>query len=225
MFEIPRTITRAGRYIGTEPNRVIKEPKKTDVRFALCYPDIYEIGMSYFGLFLLYELLNNLEGVWCERCFAPWTDMEEYLRGSGVPLSTLESRTPLARMDMVGFSLTYELNVTNVLNMLSLGGIPVRAEERTDGPIVVGGGPLMLNPAPYESFFDLVVIGEADEVLVEIVNRVKGLKGLPRARVIENLAELPGVYSPLLEGRRRCRGSTSKNSTRRSTLSGHLFRQ
>jgi radical SAM superfamily enzyme YgiQ (UPF0313 family) len=202
MFVIPRTIMRAARYIGTEPNRVVKEPGKADVRFALCYPDIYEIGMSYFGLFLLYELLNNLEGVWCERCFAPWTDMEEYLRGSGIPLFTLESRTPLNRMDMVGFSLTYELNVTNVLNMLSLGGIPVRAEDRTAGPLVVGGGPLMLNPAPYQSFFDLIVIGEADEVLVEIVNRVKGLKGLPRARVIEELAGLPGVYAPLVERKR-----------------------
>lgn len=198
MFEIPRTITRAGRYIGTEPNRVIKKPERARLRFALCYPDIYEIGMSYFGLFLLYELLNNLEDVWCERCFAPWTDMEEYLRSSHTPLFTLESRTPLSRMDMVGFSLTYELNVTNVLNMLSLGGISVRADERRTGPIIVGGGPLMLNPAPFEAFFDLIVVGEADEVLPEIVNRAKEMKGLPRERLIEEIASLPGVYAPLL---------------------------
>jgi radical SAM family uncharacterized protein len=205
MFEIPRTITRAGRYIGTEPNRVIKDPKKTDLRFALCYPDVYEIGMSYFGLFLLYELLNNIDGVWCERCFAPWTDMEEYLRSAHVPLATLESRTPLSRMDIVGFSLTYELNVTNVLNMLSLGGIPLRASERKDSPLVIGGGPLMLNPAPFESFFDLIVIGEADEVLVEIVDRARSLKGLPRTRVIEELAGLPGVYAPSLGKKERVR--------------------
>ena len=188
MFAIPSNITRAGRYIGTEPNRVVKEAHEVDVRFALCYPDVYEIGMSYFGLFLLYELLNSLDRVWCERCFAPWHDMEAYLKRAALPLSTLESRTPLSRMDMVGFSLTYELNVTNVLNMLSLGGLTLRAGEREDGPIVIGGGPLMLNPTPYESFFDLVVVGEADEVLVEIVGRLKGLKGLPRSHVIGELA-------------------------------------
>jgi radical SAM family uncharacterized protein len=198
MFEIPRTITKAGRYIGTEPNRVMKEPGKTDVRFALCYPDIYEIGMSYFGLFLLYELLNRVEGVWCERCFAPWTDMEEYLRTSRVPLATLESKTPLSAMDMVGFSLTYELNVTNVLNMLSLGNIPLRAKDRKDSPIVLGGGPLMLNPSAYEPFFDLIVVGEADEVLPEIVDRARTLKGSSRERIIEHLAALPGVYAPSL---------------------------
>ncbi|HUJ70071.1 MAG TPA: hypothetical protein VLW86_11145, partial [Syntrophorhabdales bacterium] len=198
MFEIPRNITRAGRYLGIEPNSVVKEAREVDVRFALCYPDVYEIGMSYFGLFLLYELLNSLDGVWCERCFAPWLDMEEYLRKAALPLSTLESRTPLSRMDVVGFSLTYELNVTNVLNMLSLGGIPLKAEEREKGPIVIGGGPLMLNPAPYRSFFDLVVVGEAEGLLVDLAGRLKGLKGLPRSHVIGELARLPGVYAPLL---------------------------
>src|SRR5208283_5582832 len=106
MFLIPRNIMRAGRYIGTEPNRVVKEARDVDVRFAVCYPDVYEIGMSYFGHFLLYELLNGLDRVWCERCFAPWHDMEAYLRGSSIPLFTLESRTPLSRMDVAGFSLT-----------------------------------------------------------------------------------------------------------------------
>ncbi len=198
MFSIPRNIMRAGRYIGTEPNRVVKQARDVDVRFALCYPDVYEIGMSYFGLFLLYELLNGLDRVWCERCFAPWHDMEAYLRDSAIPLFTLESRTPLNRMDVVGFSLTYELNVTNVLNMLALGAIPIRAAEREDGPLVIGGGPLMLNPTPYQAFFDLIVVGEAEEVLVELVGRLKGLKGLPRAHVIEELARLPGVYAPLI---------------------------
>lgn len=197
MITIPQNIGRAARYVGIEPNRTTKKTKEGDVRFALCYPDIYEIGMSYFGLFLLYELMNNMEGVWCERCFAPWHDMEEYLRNSNTPLFTLESRTPLSRMDAVGFSLTYELNITNVLNMLSLGGIPIKAEEREAGPIVIGGGPLMLNPRPYESFFDLIVVGEAEEALTEIMTRLKGLRGLPRVRIIEELAGLEGVYSPL----------------------------
>ncbi len=148
-----------------------------DVRFALCYPDVYEIGMSYFGLFLLYELLNNIDGVWCERCFAPWLDMDEYLRSAGLPLFTLESHTPLGQMDAVGFSLGYELNVTNVLNMLSLSHIPIRADEREDGPLVIGGGPLMLNPTPFERFFDLIVVGEAEGVLPEIARPAQGAEG------------------------------------------------
>ena len=202
MFSIPRNIVRAGRYIGIEPNRVVKEADRVDIRIALCYPDVYEIGMSYFGLFLLYELLNSLDGVWCERCFAPWHDMEAHLRAAGIPLTTLESRTPLSRMDVVGFSLTYELNVTNVLNMLSLGGIPLRSRERENGPLVIGGGPLTLNPVPYEPFFDLLVVGEAEGVLVDLASRLKGLKGLPRPAVIEGLAGLPGVYTPLLPKKR-----------------------
>jgi radical SAM superfamily enzyme YgiQ (UPF0313 family) len=196
MLLLPQNVTRPARYLGIEPNRVMKEVRRGDVRFALCYPDVYEIGMSYFGFFLLYELVNSLEGIWCERCFAPWHDMEDYLRGHGLPLFTLESRTPLGQMDVVGFSLTYELNVTNVLNMLSLGSIPIRADEREEGPFVIGGGPLMLNPTPFEAFFDLVVVGEAEEVLPEILQRVKALKGEPRARVIKELAGLEGVYAP-----------------------------
>ena len=111
----------------------MKDPRKGCVRFALCYPDIYEVGMSYYGLFLLYELMNNREDTWCERCFAPWHDMEVYLRQGNHPLVTLESQTPLHLMDAVGFSLSYELNITNVLNMLSLAGIPLRSEERETG--------------------------------------------------------------------------------------------
>jgi hypothetical protein len=114
MFDIPNHITRPARYTGIEPNGIIKDPRKVTVRFALCYPDIYEVGMSYFGHFLLYELANSIEGVWCERCFAPWHDMEMYLRRENIPIFTLESRTPLHVMDLVGFSLSYELNVTNV---------------------------------------------------------------------------------------------------------------
>ncbi len=199
MLVFPKSIARPAQYLGIEPNRVVKAPRKGDVRFALCYPDVYEIGMSYLGFFLLYELLNNLDGVWCERCFAPWRDMEEHLKSTGAPLFTLESRTPLSRMDIVGFSMTYELNMTNVLNMLALSSIPVRADERRDGPLVIGGGPLMLNPAPFERFFDLIVVGEAEGVLPEIVRTVKGLRGQPRQRVIEEVARLDGVYSPLFK--------------------------
>ncbi|MDD3845408.1 MAG: TIGR03960 family B12-binding radical SAM protein [Syntrophorhabdaceae bacterium] len=197
MFDIPRNILRPARYIGCEPNHVKKDLKDVKVRFALCYPDIYEIAMSYYGLFLLYEIANNVEGVWCERCFAPWADMEEHLRRSGTALGTLESKTPLHAMDLIGFSLTYELNVTNVLNMLSLGGVKIRAEERKgNDPIVIGGGPLMLNPKPYERFFDIIVAGEGDEVLVSLLNTARSMKGESRDRMIAELAKLEGVHSP-----------------------------
>ena len=196
MLNIPNHILKPARYTGIEPNRVAKDVKDVRVRFALCYPDVYEIGMSYFGHFLLYEIANNIEGIWCERCFAPWVDMEMYLRENDIPLCTLESRTPLASMDLIGFSLTYELNVTNVLNMLDLGGIRIRSEEREEGPIIIGGGPLMLNPKQYERFFDLIVVGEADDVLVKLLEATRQLKGLPRANIIEELSRFDGVYAP-----------------------------
>ncbi|MBP1749423.1 MAG: radical iron-sulfur cluster-binding oxidoreductase [Deltaproteobacteria bacterium] len=187
---------RPARYIGCEPNHVIKDPKDVQVRFALCYPDIYEIAMSYYGLFLLYEISNRIDGVWCERCFAPWADMEEYLRQTGAPLTTLESKTPLSAMDLIGFSLTYELNVTNVLNMLSLGGVKIRSDERqgTD-PIVIGGGPLMLNPKPYERFFDIIVAGEGDEAIVSILKMSRDMAGERRDTIISEISRLEGVYS------------------------------
>ncbi|HAR97256.1 MAG TPA: TIGR03960 family radical SAM protein [Deltaproteobacteria bacterium] len=198
MLEVPRNIVKPSRYAGNEPNAVRNRRDKTDVRFALCYPDIYDIGMSYYGFFLLYEIANRLDGVWCERCFAPWQDMEEHLRRSGQPLFTLESRTPLSQMDLVGFSLSYELNITNVLNMLSLSGIPIRADRREGRhPIIICGGPLTLNPKPFDTFFDLVVIGEGEEVLENILQRYRALKGLPRDHIIQELAGLEGVYAPL----------------------------
>ena len=197
MMNIPSTITKPARYTGIEPNRIMKDPAEVAVRFALCYPDVYEVGMSYYGLFLLYGLANTIPEVWCERCFAPWGDMDAHLRQNGIPLATLESRTPLSAMDMIGFSLSYELNVTNVLNMLDLAGIPIRAEDRKDGPIVVGGGPSMLNPVPFQKFFDLIVIGEADRKLIEILNVLKVRKGARREDTIREIAGLEGVYSPL----------------------------
>lgn len=153
MKVIPRHIIKPARYMGVEPNNVYKDLKDVQVRFALCYPDIYEVGMSYYGHFLLYELANNIDGVWCERCFAPWIDMDNYLRENGISLFTLESKTPLNKMDLLGFSLTYELNVTNVLNMLKLSNIRLKSSERDKVPIIIGGGPTMLNPTPFEAFF------------------------------------------------------------------------
>ncbi len=141
MLNIPRHIMRPARYIGCEPNHVRKNPKEARVRFALCYPDIYEIGMSYYGLFLLYEIANNVEGVWCERCFAPWADMEDHLRSTGAALATLESKTPLHEMDIIGFSMTYELNVTNFSTCLTSGVSRYVHRKGKERPLVIGGGP------------------------------------------------------------------------------------
>ena len=199
MLNIPNHIMKPARYSGIEPNAIIKDPKDVMVRFALCYPDLYEVGMSYFGYFLLYELANSIEGIWCERCFAPGHDMEIYMRKEHVRLFTLESKTPLNTMDIVGFSLSYELNVTNILNMLELSNIPTKAEERDVGPIIVGGGPSMLNPRPFEKFFDLIVVGEAEDILIEILNILKRLKGADRGDTIKELTGLDGVYSPLFK--------------------------
>jgi len=198
MLDIPRHIIRPGRYIGTEPNAPFKDPKSVDIRFALCYPDIYEIGMSYHGFFLLLEIANGVDRVWCERCFAPWHDMEMYMREQHIPLFTLESKTPLSQMDAVGFSLSYEMNITNVLNMLELASIPLESRMRDAGPIVIGGGPLVLNPKPFERFFDLLVVGEAEPVLQDLLLRLRELKGLSREIMIRELATLESVYSPLL---------------------------
>jgi radical SAM superfamily enzyme YgiQ (UPF0313 family) len=197
MIKIPDYIMKPARYTGIEPNRIMKDPSDVAVRFALCYPDIYEVGMSYYGYFLLYGLANTVPGVWCERCFAPWGDMDTYLRQNGIPLTTLESHTPLRAMDIVGFSVSYEMNVTNILNMLDLANIPIKAEDRVKGPLVIGGGPSMLNSIPFQSFFDLIVIGEADKKLVEILSIFKDLKGGDRGDTIRELARLEGVYSPL----------------------------
>ncbi|HBA55208.1 MAG TPA: hypothetical protein DCZ04_12355 [Syntrophorhabdus aromaticivorans] len=197
MLTIPRDIMKPARYSGIEPNRIMKDPTRETIRFALCYPDIYEVGMSYYGYFLLYGLANSLPGVWCERCFAPWLDMDAHLQRNGIPLMTLESRTPLHAMDLVGFSLSYELNVTNILNMLRLARIPLRSEDRENGPIILGGGPSMLNATPFERFLDLIVIGEAEIKLAEILSLYKTLRGAHRADIIRELAQLDGVYSPL----------------------------
>lgn len=196
MLTLPYSIERPARYIGKEPLSVKKDPQSVKVRFALCYPDIYDAGMSYYGLFLLYELINSLDFVFCERAFAPWFDMEAYMLERGIELFTLETRTPLRFMHMVGFSLTYELNLTNVLNMLRLSSIPRRREERTSGPLVVGGGPLCMNPKPFERFFDLLVIGEAEEVLVRLLKVFKDLVGERKERILSELEKLEGVYVP-----------------------------
>jgi radical SAM family uncharacterized protein len=195
-------VEQPARYTGGEWNSVRKDWSRTPIRVALAYPDTYEVGMSNMGVAILYELLNDLPDVLAERAYAPWTDMEQALRGAGLPLYSLESRRPLSAFDWIGFSLGYELNYTNVLNMLDLAGIPVRARERDERyPLVIGGGSMTYNAEPMADFFDLFVIGEGEQVTLELIDlyrRLRGEAGYSRAAFVRQAARIPGIYVPSL---------------------------
>ena len=192
-------VTRPGRYTGGEWNCIIKDWDKTNLRFALCYPDLYEIGMSNMALPILYDILNGQPDVLAERVFAPWVDMEAALRAADIPLLTLESKHPLQDFDVIGFSLDYELTYTNVLNILDLAQIPVLAAERDDShPIVIAGGSCCLNPEPMSDFIDFFVIGEGEEVLPELVDYLRQWKQSKASKkeLLAEVAKIPGVYAP-----------------------------
>lgn len=198
---ILQKVTRPARYVGGEWNSVIKDWDATDVRVALSYPDIYEIGMSNMALPILYDLLNRQPGVLAERVFAPWIDMEAALRQAGIPLLSLESKRPLSEFDVIGFSLGYELTYTNVLNMLDLAGIPVLAGERNEShPLIIAGGSCTLNPEPMAEFIDVFVIGEGEEVTPKLIETFRRWKkeGGRRTELLQQLATIPGVYVPSL---------------------------
>lgn len=189
------------RYVGGEWNSVVKPIENVQAHIALCFPDSYEIGMSHLGLKILYKVLNSRDGIYAERVYTPWIDMEQAMRSSGLPLASLETFTPLSEFDIVGFSLQYEMTYTNVLTMLDLGAIPIRAEDRNDkDPLVIGGGPCVFSPEPVADFFDLLLIGEGEELLVELVDRYVELKEqqLTRRQMLERLAKIDGVYAPSL---------------------------
>jgi radical SAM family uncharacterized protein len=192
-------VTRPARYTGGEWNCVIKDWDKTNLKFALGYPDIYEIGMSNMALPILYDILNGQPDVLAERFFAPWVDMEAALRAAGLPLLSLESRHPLKDFDVIGFSLDYELTYTNVLNILDLARIPVLAAERDDSqPIIIAGGSCCLNPEPMSDFIDFFVIGEGEEVLPELVDCLRWWKKSQASKkeLLQEAAKIPGVYVP-----------------------------
>ena len=191
--------SKPGRYIGGEPNMVRKDPGAVQVRFALAFPDVYEIGMSHNGLRMLYHLLNGIEDVYAERVFAPWVDMADLMQAEGLPLLSLETKTPIDRFDLVGFSLQSELTYINVPYMLDLAGVPLRSEERGDrDPLICAGGPCTANPEPLADLVDFFVIGDGEEVVLELVDLCREAKhnGLRRWQVLEQLATLPGVYVP-----------------------------
>ena len=197
---LPR-VQKPARYIGGEWNSVVKDPRTVDIRMALAFPDSYELGMSHLGLRILYSLLNSRPGVWAERVFCPWLDMEAELRRENVPLTTLESETPLRDFHVVGFSLQYELNYTNILTMLQLGGIPLFSADRKESdPLIIGGGSMAFNPEPLADFFDCILVGDGEELVLDFLAKLRALRrcGANRAATLRELSTVEGVYVPSL---------------------------
>ena len=192
-------VQKPGRYTGGEPGSVYKDKDKVDVRMAFCFPDTYEIGMSFLGEKILYDILNRHENWWCERAFMPWTDMKEQMERLDIPLYCLESKDPLTDFDIIGFSLEYELCYTNILAMLRLSGIPLRAADR-DGswPLIIAGGPCVCNAEPMADFFDVMQLGEGEQMLQDICAAVEQGKkqGWTKEQLLLEMAKIPGVYIP-----------------------------
>ena len=192
-------VQKPGRYTGGEPGCVIKDKSKVDVRMAFCFPDTYEVGMSFLGEKILYELINQHENWWCERVFMPWVDMKAEMERLGLPLYALESKDPVREFDIVGFTLQYELSYTNILAMLELSGIPFYAKDRDESyPLVIAGGPCVCNGEPVAPFFDVMQLGEGENMLQSICAEVEKAKKehLPRKELLLRLAKIPGVYIP-----------------------------
>ena len=193
---------KPAQYIGGEMGSVIKKREDVDVRFAFCFPDTYEIGMSHLGMKILYSLINARENFWCERVFAPCADFEALMRQIEIPLYALESLDAVRDFDFVGFTLQYELSFTNILNMLDLAGIPLHARDRgeTLAPLVVAGGPCVCNPEPLADFFDLFILGEGEEVNLELMDLYLELKqrGASRSEFLRAAAQIKGIYVPSL---------------------------
>ena len=201
MKEFLSLISKPVRYLGQEIHSIRKDPAQVRLKFCLAFPDVYEVGMSHLGIQILYHILNGRGEISCERVFAPWVDMEKVLREKGIPLSSLESSIPLSQFDILGFSLQYELCFTNVLNMLELSHIPFFSRERDERfPLIIAGGPTAFNPAPVADFFDAIVIGDGEEVVLEICDLVlqwKEAKG-KKEDLLKSLSQLEGVYVPSL---------------------------
>ncbi len=200
--KILKQVTKPGRYIGGEYGQIVKDVSKMNARWAFCFPDSYEIGMSNLGVRLLYSSLNDMEDVWCERVYAPWVDMEEKMRENHIPLYALESGDSIKDFDIVAFTLQYEMSYTNVLNMLELGGIPLLSSERSeDDPIVIGGGPCAYNAEPIAEFFDVFSIGEGEEALCDFTRlyiEMKKSGSYSKKAFLHESAKLKGFYVPSL---------------------------
>ena len=193
-------IEKPARYIGGEINSVMKDPESIDIRFAMCFPDVYEIGMSHLGIQILYDLFNRREDTWCERVYSPWLDLDRVMREQKIPLFALESQDPIRDFDFLGITIQYEMCYTNILQILDLSGIPLKAAERgEDIPIVIGGGPCAYNPEPLAQFFDLFYIGEGETVYDELMDLYKENKKNSGSRkdYLEKAAEILFVHMNL----------------------------
>lgn len=199
--ELLLTVQKPGRYSGGEIGSIVKDKAKVDVRFAFCFPDTYEIGMSHLGMKILYSQFNSRDDIWCERVFAPWLDFEKVMRDNDIPLFALESRDSIKDFDFIGFTLQYELSYSNVLNMLDLAGVPLKSADRDDlSPIVVAGGPCACNAEPLADFIDLFFLGEGEEVDLEVIDLYKQFKkeNRSKAEFLAAAAQIEGVYVPSL---------------------------
>ena len=197
---LPR-VQKPARYVGGEYNAVIKDKGTVDTRIAFCFPDTYEIGMSNLGMRILYGVMNNMDGVWCQRVFAPWGDMEEEMRRANMPLFALESGEPITDFDIVAFSVGYEMAFTSILNMLDLADIPLHSADRTGlTPLVIAGGTAMYNPEPIADFIDIVSLGEGEDVTAELIelHRKARREGWSKADFLRRAAQVPGLYVPSL---------------------------
>lgn len=194
-------VQKPGRYVGGELNEIIKDKNRVDVRFAFCFPDTYEVGMSHLGMKILYSQFNKEDYIWCERVFAPWVDMEEEMIKHNIPLYALESGDPVSEFDFIGFTLQYELSFTNMLNMLKLSNVPIKSSERNElKQIVVAGGPCACNPEPIADFVDIFFIGEGEEVDLEVINLFRECRkeGKSKAEFLQLCSHIEGVYIPSL---------------------------
>lgn len=199
--EILLKIDKPARYLGNEVNMIRKNPRDVDIRFAMCFPDVYEIGMSHLGIQILYDMLNRREDTYCERVYSPWPDLHKIMKEQQIPLFTLETQSPVRDMDFLGITLQYEMSYTNILQILDLSGIPFHAAKRSEtDPIVIGGGPCAYNPEPLADFFDLFYIGEGETRYQDLLNLYKEYKhqGKSRAEFLESAAKIPGMYVPSL---------------------------
>ena len=197
--EILLKISQPARYIGGEVNMVKKDPSKVAVRFAMCFPDVYEVGMSHLGIQILYDMFNRRDDVYCERVYSPWMDLDPIMREQKIPLFAVESQDPIKKFDFLGITIQYEMCYTNILQVLELSQIPLHAEDRTEeDPIVIGGGPCTYNPEPIAPFFDLFYMGEGEVVYFDLIDRYKEIKarGGSRKEFLEQAAQIPGIYVP-----------------------------
>ena len=218
--KILQEVQKPGRYVGGELNSVIKDKNKVDVRYAFCFPDTYEIGMSHLGMKILYSVVNRLDYAWCERVFAPDVDMEEKMRENDIRLWALESGDPLDEFDMLGFTLQYELSYSNILNMLDLAGIPLYSKDRTElAPLVVAGGPCACNGEPIADFIDIFMLGDGEETTVQLVDLIRKHKklGSPKIELLREVAQLKGFYVPAFYDVEYKEDGTIKSVTNKET--------